>query len=638
MTKAPLKKRPGKGNTFAEIQFDARQFFLERNLSLGHGHKRAAFDLYCEHFNARRRDLRSAVFADWPRLDYDVLRKAWAAFEQDGPAGLNDRRTGEHNRERSYFHEHPDQRIAAEELVHLNRRLQSSDEALFRILIERLRQQGATVLPTLKQVRAFRVAYVTDHANELAALRNPDRAKATMRPAFGDMAASVTRPNEVVELDFTPANCLGSDGRRAAHIGTAIDVHTRRRVDVLVDRPSADAVAEVLKAYIVAHGVPSSVRIDNGKEFVNQRILLGCRAFHIAVDIVPPYSGDRKPFVERAHRTLSDEVFPLLETYTGRNVAERQSLREEATFSVRGRETARATANGLSRDELQQVIDDWSIAYHNRKHSSLGCSPNVMAARHRGAWTRLDPEQYPLLALHFARPAGRGVATVGKEGLRIAGYDYHAPELALPKFSGQRVSVREHPTDAGRVMVYEAEDQFLCIAVNPELAGVDRAELAAICRATFESARKELGRRRREFKRNSPSVQKLAVDSWRREADGHRNLRVLADIQPHEAPGLVAAQQAHDAMSAQASAIERERAAPARAKPAFDFQRDEMRTFSSDDDRLAFWGELHERIEGGQPVHARHHAWYANNAEDYRPGYLALREFEARTAKKASAA
>ncbi|MFO1322200.1 MAG: hypothetical protein U1F52_21545 [Burkholderiales bacterium] len=174
MTRATLKKRPQKGATFAEIAIDARQFFAERGIALAHGHKRAAFELYADAFNSRARRLLPSVYDDWPRLDYDT-RKAWAAFEKDGAGrALSDRRTRT-TTERGHFKAHPDQARIAESLIVRNRKMQESDEWLHKLLVEALMQANIVPLPSLKQTRAFRRAYLAEHERELFALRTRSR-------------------------------------------------------------------------------------------------------------------------------------------------------------------------------------------------------------------------------------------------------------------------------------------------------------------------------------------------------------------------------------------------------------------------------------------------------------------------------
>ncbi|MFO1322201.1 MAG: hypothetical protein U1F52_21550 [Burkholderiales bacterium] len=74
--------------------------------------------------------------------------------------------------------------------------------------------------------------------------------------------------------------------------------------------------------------------------------------------------------------------------------------------------------------ELQQV-DAWSVTYHNEVHRGIGCTPNDMAARHIGKWSRLHPAQIPLLGLQrCARPVE--ASRRSEEGLRIEGRDYSA--------------------------------------------------------------------------------------------------------------------------------------------------------------------------------------------------------------------
>ncbi len=77
-------------------------------------------------------------------------------------------------------------------------------------------------------------------------------------------------------------------------------------------------------------------------------------------------------------------------------------------------------------------------------------------------------------------PDAEGLRTVGKNGVRIGGFHYLAPDC-LP---GDRVFVRLDPNDAGTVWLFdETGDRFIGRALNPERAGVDPAELVAQTRA-----------------------------------------------------------------------------------------------------------------------------------------------------------
>jgi hypothetical protein len=78
---------------------------------------------------------------------------------------------------------------------------------------------------------------------------------------------------------------------------------------------------------------------------------------------------------------------------------------------------------------------------------------------------------------------------VQKGGIRHNGRDYIAPKLGA--LVGECVEGREGPRSAGRVAVFETEGRgggFICLAVDAEMEGVDRAAIAMRAKALQKEA------------------------------------------------------------------------------------------------------------------------------------------------------
>ena len=205
-------------------------------------------------------------------------------------------------------------------------------------------------------------------------------------------------PGELVQVDSTPLDVLvllddGVPGR--AELTAMIDVATRT-VTAAVLRPSARSVdAAVLLARTltpepmrpgwadalsmarsvlpferllgiderIAHAaarpviVPDTIVIDHGSVFVSANFRAACR--HLGISIQPAHlaSGAEKPHIERTFGSVASLFCEFVSGYAGRNADRRgRGAGDEPLWSML---------------ELQELLDEWLIAWQNRPHDEL---------------------------------------------------------------------------------------------------------------------------------------------------------------------------------------------------------------------------------------------------------------------------
>lgn len=326
--------------------------------------------------------------------------------------------------------------------------------------------------------------------------RSPDSAKNKYMPAIGKADEKAKYKNHYWELDSTPADIICADGKRYT-ILAAIDVFTRRVIFHVAESSNSYTISQLLRKAIIKFGIPENVIIDNGKDYTSNHFMSVCYNLKINPIIVPPFSGDKKPHVERMFGTLSRQLFMQVPGFIGANVSQRAQIQARQSFaqkinsieawrklnSSRTDEEKRIIKDawkikkenlGLrlevlkTADELQDLLDKWVLnIYEQEKHGSLGISP-VMK------WNRCpinvksipDPSMLNLLL-------GESLTRkVGKKGIAIDGLNYWHDNLI--DHMGQNVFILV-PDDMGYIFVHQADMQFICIAEDPAYTGQSRA-------------------------------------------------------------------------------------------------------------------------------------------------------------------
>ena len=165
------------------------------------------------------------------------------------------------------------------------------------------------------------------------------RTRRRLRAARPTPPVVVTRPNERWSMDFV--HDYLADGRRLRALNI-VDAFTRECLAIEVDTslPSARVVG-VLNKLIWQYGLPDSLRVDNGPEFISN-----------ALDAWAVQHGVKLDFIQPGKPTQNAHV----ESFNGH-------FRDECLAQARHPTLARARAE----------IELWRVDYNcERPHSSLG--------------------------------------------------------------------------------------------------------------------------------------------------------------------------------------------------------------------------------------------------------------------------
>ncbi len=221
------------------------------------------------------------------------------------------------------------------------------------------REARRVPLPPVRTLQAALAAWRASEAVKLTALTNPDAFKSRFRLAGSNSDATVTRLNEVWQIDASPMDALCIDGRYAVY--AAVDVYSRRLVLYVSKTPRASAVGLLLRRAITAWGVPERIKTDNGSDFtakVSERLFA---ALGIERELSPAFTPEAKAFVERAIGTFQRDLGPLLPGFIGHSVADRKVIEARRAFAARlGQSAADAFAVELTGAELQAYCDAWA--------------------------------------------------------------------------------------------------------------------------------------------------------------------------------------------------------------------------------------------------------------------------------------
>lgn len=316
--------------------------------------------------------------------------------------------------------------------------------------------------------------YKKEHAQELMLMTNPDKWRGKYQLAVGKADEYIVRLNQEWQIDSTIADIMLADNKRYNIVGI-IDVYSRRAVLHVSETSSSEAVLACLSKALNAFGKPEVLKTDNGKDYVSIRVKDSLHALGIRQEICPPFSPEKKPFIERFFKTFSHNLLTLYEGYVGHSVEARKAIESRKSFAARLFRKEEKVDLRLSREELQSFCDNWlSNYYHVTKHRSLGVSPLEQAATYKGDVYRYQSME--ALAILMAPRSGDGVRTVTKEGIYVDGGRYFHQYLAL--HIGKKVKVLFAEEDWGKAYVFTLKGEFIAVAKDYEREGYSRQELA----------------------------------------------------------------------------------------------------------------------------------------------------------------
>ncbi|AXH14347.1 DNA transposition protein [Malaciobacter mytili LMG 24559] len=351
-------------------------------------------------------------------------------------------------------------------------------------------------LPSYDVLLNYYKEWKRDNPLLYAFAQSPDGAKNKFKPAVGNMSAKAKHKNHYWELDSTPADIICEDGKRYA-IMAAMDVYSRRVVFHVAETSNSYSIAQLLRKAILTLGIPQNVIIDNGKDYTSNHFMSVCYNLKINPIIVPPFSGEKKPHIERVFGTLSRQLFMQVAGFVGSNVSQREKIQARQSFAqkVNSIEAWRALQSKKTPDERKQIRDAWKI-----KKENLGLELNVLKTANElqdmcDKWVHriyerkvhksieMTPvakwQQCVIPAESISDPnmlnllLGESVIRkVGKKGISFDKCNYAHEKLI--EHLGKSVFILA-PDDMGYIFVHDMNMNFICIAEDLEHTGQSRA-------------------------------------------------------------------------------------------------------------------------------------------------------------------
>ncbi|MFE3206340.1 hypothetical protein [Embleya sp. NPDC059237] len=142
-----------------------------------------------------------------------------------------------------------------------------------------------------------------------------------------------------------PARPTWPDAPRFAHTRLL----SRDRLMTLDERLESAAARPVV--------VPETIVVDRGKVFMSKAFTGPCETLGIGVQPAPPFAPTAKGIVERTFGSINSLFCQHLPGYTGSDVTRRgRNVEGEACFSVA---------------QLQDLLDEWLVHWHQRPHQGL---------------------------------------------------------------------------------------------------------------------------------------------------------------------------------------------------------------------------------------------------------------------------
>lgn len=485
-----------------------------------------AYEVFCHEYN------RGAIEApDWVRaLLPSVCRKSvtnWEdALDKKGLLGISGRQ-GQHRKGSGIIDSTPGMAD-----VVIARIVKVYDETAEEVMEALKVTHAGQRLPSMRGLQRWMKQYRADNPRTLLNVQNPDKFRSHHQTAFGSRSADVFRINQRWELDSSPADVLLADGKRYTVIG-GIDIFTRRARLKLAKTSNAQGVCSLLRRMLLDFGVPETVKIDNGADYASYRVTTVLFDLQIQADFCTPFSPEEKPHIERFFGTFQRHLKGQ-PGFIGHSVADRKAIESQRSFAERvSRKKGKAVEKSLwelnyTPEEFQKFCDHFcENKYGERKHGSLGMSPNEAAAQAAAESTPRRVTDERALDILLLPTPGQDAHKVHKDGIHTQKGKYIAP--ALGGMVGEEVHVRLDEDDAGYIYVFDLNGMFVCRAEDPELTGVSRRDIALAARRFQKTVE---GEKAKEAKRIVSKVkpQELIphiIEMQQREAAANRAEREL---------------------------------------------------------------------------------------------------------------
>ena len=480
-------------------------------------------------------------------------------------------------------------------------------------------------LPHLRRIQAWREKWVKANAHLFLAHTDPDASRSKDKLAFGDAAAHIHYPNQEWQSDGTLCELMLNDDRRHT-LNLTLDVFTRRLIFHVSRTSSAAAVSSGLRKAILKFGTPDNWKSDNGSDYKNAHIDRFMDRMTINHELCPPFSPEKKPFVERAFKTFLHQHVELLAGYLGHNVAERKAIEARKSFADRLYKKLRTPGEevrmNLSPEELQKICDDWAeYSYANEPHGGLdGMTPNQKAAA-CADMIKYVPDERALDVLLLPVPGKNGIRTVTKKGLRITtdicglkipGHYFSVDTAAL---KGQRVLVRFDDTCLGRVLLFTPNThEYLGTAEHPGLMGMTQEDVRNVAVASERKRKAVLAAEKKAWRAAAKRADVVNIATEIIE-EAKRRAAASAPL-PQQATALYttpALEQAARARKGDFTVPTAEEQAKARAAVAHLLEPEQLKGFEVPESvgkKLELWRQLYNQRAAGETLEAEAETWF----------------------------
>ncbi len=413
------------------------------------------------------------------------------------------------------------------------------DDIIGQVLKERYFTRERTTLDAIRQLIATRIREANRGRPKEEAFKVPSRdaiewrierldlkdvlekrgGKAAAKRALTQYGVSdaPTMPLERVEIDHTRSDLIVLDDADNLPLGRltltyCLDVATRYPLGYYLgfEPPSYLAVMECLHHAIwpkrsvreaygtehewVAYGVPSTLVIDNGREFIGSSLRDACLLLGTTLQRTPVKSPHFKGTIERALGSANTMLLHTLPGTTFSNTQSRGDYDAEQQACVYLSETDKILTLFL--------VDIYAERYHRGLH-------DIPARR----WERATqsgfiprvPSSAEELELFLGRVDHR---TIHHYGIEFENLIYNSPDLVAlrTRLRGARTKIKFHPGNLGRLHVHDAHDnRYIEVpALDQEYAGglslwKHRIIVAAARAAEGKTDLVALGRARRKI-------------------------------------------------------------------------------------------------------------------------------------------
>jgi putative transposase len=274
------------------------------------------------------------------------------------------------------------------------------------------------------------------------------------------------RPLERVEIDHTRMDLVVIDDRDNLPLGRltltyCLDMATRYPLGYYMgfEPPSYLTVMECLHHAIcpkpstretydtenewIAYGIPSTLVVDNGREFIGQDLQDACLLLGIVLQQTPVKTPHFKAGVERLFGSLNTMLF---HTLPGTTFSSPEKRGDYASLQL-----ACVYLSDVDRIMNIFIVD----FYAQRFHRGIEGLPAQRweAARRAGFAPRVPPSAAELSIL-LGRVAWRALHHYG---VQFCSLRYNSPELALlrTRLKRDKAKIKYHPADLSRVHVYD---------------------------------------------------------------------------------------------------------------------------------------------------------------------------------------